>query len=601
WKAAAAVAAAALVAGTALAGRAHWQPQDSACFGAEARLRGVWDPERQRRGRAAFVATGLDGAAAAWTQSAARLDAYTRAWAAARDEACAATRRGEQSEEMRDLRLECFDWRLEEVRAVAALLESADTMVVERAAGVTRTLTPVAECASTSALMRRPRSPRDPALRARSDAARSQVTRVRMLYYAGKLREARDVARGAAAAAHAAGQRPVEAEALLALGDILSALWETRPAEDAFWEAVAVAEASGHDEVRARALTALIWVLSNGNERTPARLDLAERCGRQASAVIERLGGDALMQARLEYTLGGLAEARGLVARARAHFERAVALRERAAPSPPDLTPALQALGGALAEEGRLAEATAVLERALAMVEQDVGPNHPRFAYCLLELARVRAAQGRGDEAVTLSKRAQALAGRVLGRESGLGIETLMVAGDSLAAAGHPAEARARYGEALASAEKTFGPADPRVARALDRVGNMLRLAGQPAAALTHQRRALAILARAVEPGHPDLARVLHDTGETLRAQGSHAEAVATLERALAGREQREVRPADVAATRFALAQALAAAGRDAARARDLAARARAGYARAEGQHAAALAVIDAWLARPGR
>ncbi|HEY3358292.1 MAG TPA: protein kinase, partial [Polyangia bacterium] len=106
WKAAAAVAAAALVAGTALAGRAHWQRQESACLRAETRLVGVWDPERQRRGRAAFVATGLDGAAAAWAQSAARLDAYTRAWAAARDEACAATRRGTQSEEVRDLRLE---------------------------------------------------------------------------------------------------------------------------------------------------------------------------------------------------------------------------------------------------------------------------------------------------------------------------------------------------------------------------------------------------------------------------------------------------------------------------------------------------------------
>jgi hypothetical protein len=59
-----------------------------------------------------------------------------------------------------------------------------------------------------------------------------------------------------------------------------------------------------------------------------------------------------------------------------------------------------------------------------------------------------------------------------------------------------------------------------------------------------------------------------------------HAEAVPLLEGALAMREQAAIAPADLAATRFALAQALHATRRDPARVRLLATQARDVYAR---------------------
>ena len=104
------------------------------CRGAEGQLASVWDEGRQRAIHRAFAATGKPYAEDAWKTVSAAFEAYTRRWVAMRTEACEATRRrGEQSEEMLDLRMACLDQRLREVAALSTALTEADAQVVVKA------------------------------------------------------------------------------------------------------------------------------------------------------------------------------------------------------------------------------------------------------------------------------------------------------------------------------------------------------------------------------------------------------------------------------------------------------------------------------------
>ncbi|HEY6176196.1 MAG TPA: serine/threonine-protein kinase, partial [Kofleriaceae bacterium] len=79
------------------------------CRGAEQRLQGVWDADRQARMRKAFESTAVAGVDAAYTRVARTLDGYADRWVDMHTSACEAARvRGEQSEELLDLRMQCL-------------------------------------------------------------------------------------------------------------------------------------------------------------------------------------------------------------------------------------------------------------------------------------------------------------------------------------------------------------------------------------------------------------------------------------------------------------------------------------------------------------
>lgn len=100
-----------------------------------------------RRGQlqAAFESAAAAGADAAFARAAHTLDGYAGGWIDMHTSACEATRlRGEQSEELLDLRMQCLTERLDALRATVDVLAAADSTVVARAssgaAGQTRRL-----------------------------------------------------------------------------------------------------------------------------------------------------------------------------------------------------------------------------------------------------------------------------------------------------------------------------------------------------------------------------------------------------------------------------------------------------------------------------
>jgi eukaryotic-like serine/threonine-protein kinase len=202
---------------------------------------------------------------------------------------------------------------------------------------------------------------------------------------------------------------------------------------------------------------------------------------------------------------------------------------------------------------GRPAEALALAQQALELKEKVLPPDHPDVGISLNNKAEALAALGRTEEALRLN---------------------------------------ARVNEIYLRA---YGPASTELASSLSNRGEYLTALDRPAEALDPLRRALAGWEGQLGPEHQFLAYPLTALGRALLALDRPREAVAPLDRALRVREAREPDARLVADTRFALARALAAAGAEGARARDLATKARAVYAAAP--DAAAVAGVDAWLA----
>src|SRR5205807_2111714 len=69
------------------------------------------------------------------------LDVWSTAWMSARLETCQATRiRGEQSEALLDLRMQCLDARLDEARSTVETLMRGEPDIVEAAARLTASI-----------------------------------------------------------------------------------------------------------------------------------------------------------------------------------------------------------------------------------------------------------------------------------------------------------------------------------------------------------------------------------------------------------------------------------------------------------------------------
>ena len=222
-------------------------------------------------------------------------------------------------------------------------------------------------------------------------------------------------------------------------------------------------------------------------------------------------------------------------------------------------------------------------QRAVAVAEASLGPEHPDTARRLLARAQAHEARADLDAALRDTLLALSIWTRAYGEHARL-IWPLTCAGRVLRKAGRLDEAEPHYARALAIAERAHGPAHLETARAQLELGDLVRARGRPDAARTLHRAALAALRGAGADAGTWL-----DLGETLLVDGDAAAAALALSRALPDA------PAGAAPrVRFALARALWEVGDERVQARALAEEAR----RLADPEAAR--VIDSWLAERG-
>jgi tetratricopeptide (TPR) repeat protein len=224
-------------------------------------------------------------------------------------------------------------------------------------------------------------------------------------------------------------------------------------------------------------------------------------------------------------------------ASARPLLERALAVREKVlGPEHPDTAQSLHSLGALLHDQGDLASARPLAERALAIWEKVLGPEHPNTATSLNHLALVLRDQGDLASARPLLERALAIREKVLGPEhpdTAVSLDNLAVL---LREQGDLAAARPLYERALPIWEKVLGSEHPHTAISLNNLASLLQEQVDPAAARPLLERALAISEKALGPEHPSTARYLNHLASLLTAQGDLEAAQPLLERARAMR-----------------------------------------------------------------
>ena len=583
-----------LLAAGAIAGVVAMRQRAQLCRGAERHLAGVWDDGRREATRQAFAATKLPFADEAWRLAAAGLDRYAKGWTAMRRDACEATQlRGEQSAQLLDLRMSCLDEGLAQVRALGQAFAAPDKPVVQNAAAAVEGLPPVADCADLRALTGL--RPPPPQARTRVAALRGELAQAQAHYDLGHYADSLRIADRVVPQATALGYKPLLAEALLRRGKAQSRGDAPAVAVGPLSEAAWAGEASRHDEVVAAAATDLVELVGYRLEDRKA----AEPWARLAQAVIERNGSPPRWKAELADDLGLAAMVAGDHQVAIAQMRASLAFVEKSRLSPLERADTLQALGGVLFYAGRGSESVPYLREALEIRRRHQGELHPLTARAANNLGA--AALGVGDYAtgVELVKQALDIKRRLLGPDNpelGTSINNLA---EALRLAERYDEAEPRYHEAMALWRRAYGEEHPYLAEGYDGLGALENDRGRPEAALVQHRRAHEIREKKHGANHPRLAYSLTGEGKALVALGRAGEALPLLERALRLRSK-DADPVELAETRFALAKALRALGRDRTRARTLAEQAAVAYTEAGPRGVRQRTEIAAWLQKQG-
>lgn len=106
-------------------------------------------------------------------------------------------------------------------------------------------------------------------------------------------------------------------------------------------------------------------------------------------------------------------------------FQRALAIWEQqVGPEHPLVASALNGLASLYREQGKYAEAELLYQRALTIREQQLEPNHPQTAETIHDLATLREQQGHHQDAQSLYRRALTIRERVLGAAHPITTET---------------------------------------------------------------------------------------------------------------------------------------------------------------------------------
>jgi len=194
---------------------------------------------------------------------------------------------------------------------------------------------------------------------------------------------------------------------------------------------------------------------------------------------------------------------------------------------------------------GKYAEAATAGERALAMMEKLLPPDHPDIGTALSNLSAVLWAQGAFERAESLARRALAIREKALGPEHREVANSLNNLGQLYESMGAYGRAEPLFRRALAIREKVLGPRHPEVGNTLNNLAALYVSTGDYARAEPLQKRALEIYEAAYGPNHARVATALNNLALVYKKMGELARAEPLYQRALAIHEgaQGQVHP----------------------------------------------------------
>jgi tetratricopeptide (TPR) repeat protein len=421
------------------------------------RLAAVWspgDPSDKRREslRAAVLASGHPEATTIWAQVSSKLDEYVGRWSSMYKETCEATHiRGEQSEEVLDLRMRCLNENLDEVRAMTDVLATTDRATLPRALTAASGLTPVTRCADLRVLRAAVPLPRDEKTLRDVLALQASLKEVQALDGVGRYQAALDKAIALRPTIEATRYKPLLADLLGLMGTIDAKIGDVARAETTLRKSLVMAIGAGDDVAAAKSAAILIEVTGS----LQGRYDESELWWTVANALLDRQGGD---QDRIR---AWAMHDRGMVLSRAGDFERARDLFQQSVD----------------------------LQQSVALKEETLGDIHPDLANTLTALADTLLELGHPLEALEMDDRAAAL---LVGNSDLLG-EVLNNRGEVLSELGRYAEARDSLVRALRMLTESYGASNAAIAHPLTALGKVVLATQDPSAAVSYLERALRI------------------------------------------------------------------------------------------------------------
>jgi CHAT domain-containing protein/Tfp pilus assembly protein PilF len=220
-------------------------------------------------------------------------------------------------------------------------------------------------------------------------------------------------------------------------------------------------------------------------------------------------------------------------------WNKALAMREKVlGPDHPKVAACLNDLAALYSTQGRYAEAEPLWKRAKAIGEKALGPDHLQVSRSLNGLAILHSKRGKYAQAESLYTRALAIREKTREPDHLLVSSTLNNLANCYRDQAKYARAEPLFRRALAIREKTLGPDHPRVAQSSNNLANLYLDQGKHTEARPLYKRALAINEKVLGPDHPAVASGLNNLASLYREQAKYAEAEPLFKRALTIREK---------------------------------------------------------------
>ena len=338
--------------------------QRKLCEAESPRLASPWDASARTTVHHQFERLQLAYAAETLEHVDASLDHWNSDLAAVRDAACAsnATRPPDQLA----TELDCLAERTREVSALITQFEDADRATVLGAVAAASAITPIARCTNVAV------TPPLPTDSAANVAVRTQFAEIYASMQLGKFKPAFELAKTAAAAADKLGDPTIRGVAQMLLGNLQARTGNLEGGETTVRGALRLADVAHDDRTRAQAWTTLMQI---GYWRGHFDQVLATETAALGSA--ERIN-DLGLQSEILMQVGGALEQLGKMKDARARFEQAVALRRKIyGDGDPRTAAALGGLGNAYAMQGDLDDGIRAHREALVTSTAALGATHP--------------------------------------------------------------------------------------------------------------------------------------------------------------------------------------------------------------------------------
>jgi hypothetical protein len=266
----------------------------------------------------------------------------------------------------------------------------------------------------------------------------------------------------------------------------------------------------------------------------PTIKELLDRAaqGLTAEKIEAKFPQQPLVQAEILHTVGDAYYSVGAYAKAIAHHQRAAALRQiHLGPDHPDTLTTLDDLAGAYLAAGRTAEAIALFGQVRDARIAKLGPDHPDTLTTLNNLAGAYLAAGRTAEAIALFGQVRDAFHTKLGLDHPNTLPALNNLALAYRAAGKTAEAIALLGQVRDAQSTKLGPDHPDTLTTQHNLAMAYRDSGKTAEAIALYEQVRDARIAKLGPDHPDTLATLDNLALAYRSAGNTAQAIALHER----------------------------------------------------------------------